>query len=245
LGQQATVLADGRSKGFFGTLAGLWFAPGETFVSIVRRPAFWLPLLALVLSNVAFTAIWLNKIDLTEFVKAQMEESGQMEKIPADGRSQAVEQGAAITKVIAWVGAFVGAPLFVLVIAAVLYFIFRFFQASEVSFGQAMAIVSWSCLAVSIVTSPLTLLTLELKGDWNVPPQEALHANPTLLLDKAETPKPLWAFLSSLDLFSFWLIALLAIGFAVVSRRKTSSALWGVLVPWALVVCIKVLFAFF
>jgi hypothetical protein len=245
MAQETTAVDIGASKGFLSTLVGLWFAPGETFVSVVRRPAFWLPLLALVLLNVGFTAIWLQKVDFPEFVKAQMEERGQMDKIPADSRAEAVEKGAAFTKVISWVAAVVGAPIYVLVVGAVLLFVFRFFYASEVSFGQAMGIVCWSALAVSVVTLPLTLLTLQLKGDWNVSPQEVLQANPTLLLEKADTAKPLWAVLGSIDLFSFWMLALLAIGFAVASRRKTGSALWGVLAPWALVVGLKVIFSFF
>jgi hypothetical protein len=245
MAQEATVVDSGRSQGWLGRVPGLWFSPGETFVSIVRRPLVLFALAAGILLNVAFTATWLSKVDMPEFVKGQMEEHGQMERIPAEARAEAVERGASFTKGIYWVAAFVGVPIFVVVVAGVLYFVFRFFYASEVSFVQAMGIVAWSGLAVSILTLPLTLLTIQLKGDWSVNPQEVLQANPTLLFEKADTAKPLWAILGSIDLFSFWLIALLAIGFGVASRRATGSALWGVVVPWAVVVLIKVGFSFF
>jgi len=244
LAHQATVVDSGPGKGFFSTLAGLWFGPGETFLGVVRRPAVWAVLLALIALNAAFTAAWLGKVDLPEFVKAQMEERGQMEKIPAESRGEAVEKATGFTRVIAWVGAVAGPPIYVLVVAGVLFFVFRFFYASEMTFRQAMAIVGWSALAVSIVALPLAFLTLQLKGDWTVPPQEALQANPTVLVEKAETPKPLYALLGSIDLFSFWQIALLAIGFGVASRRKAGSALWGILVPWAVIVLIKIGFSF-
>ena len=81
---------------------------------------------------------------------------------------------------------------------------------------------------------------LFIKGDWNLNPQEVLQANLGLLLDKAETAKPLWALVTSLDLVSFWIMFLLAVGFGVAVKKSTGSALWGVLIPWAILVAIKV-----
>jgi hypothetical protein len=82
-----------------------------------------------------------------------------------------------------------------------------------------------------------------LKGDWNLNPQEALQANATLFLDRAAVARPLYALVGSLDLVSFWQIGLLAVGFAVASRREVKKAMWGVAVPWALLVLGKVVLA--
>ena len=109
--------------------------------------------------------------------------------------------------------------------------VYRFFYASEVIFRQAFAIVTWIFFAVGLVTTPLLLLVLQLKGDWNINPQEAIQANLGLLLDKSTAAKPLWALLSSIDVFSLWMIFLLAVGFGVASRKTTGSAIWGVAVP--------------
>ena len=57
------------------------------------------------------------------------------------------------------------------------------------------------------------------KGDWNIDPNNAVMANLGLLLDKSTAAKPLWALFTSLDLFSFWQIFLLACGFGVASRK--------------------------
>jgi hypothetical protein len=84
------------------------------------------------------------------------------------------------------------------------------------------------------------LATFTLKGDWNINPQEVLQANVSLLLEKETTPKPVWALATSLDLFSFWSIALLATGYGVATRRSTGSAAWGIVTLWALVVIVKV-----
>jgi hypothetical protein len=88
------------------------------------------------------------------------------------------------------------------------------------------------------------LLVFSMKGDWNLNPQELLQANPTALLEKDAVAKPLWALLSSLDVFSFWVMFLLAVGFGVASKRATGSAFWGAATPWIVYVVGKVLFAF-
>jgi hypothetical protein len=227
-----------KPGGFFQNLIDVCFSPREAFSRIVRKPAFVLPLVAYLV--LVLTSIWMSKVDLAEFSKAQLEESGYWDRIPADQRETIIEQSAGRMKIFGWIGPVVITPLMVVVVAAVLMFIFRFFYASEATFKQAMAVVSWTFFAVGLVTTPLLLLVLHLKGDWNVNPQEAIQANLGLLLDRSEAAKPLWALFTSIDIFNLWLVFLLAVGFAVASRKKTSSALWGVAIPWILIVLVKV-----
>lgn len=226
--------------GFLQNLIDLYFAPRAAFNRIVRSAAFLLPFVGHLVLALAFTAVWLNKVEPREFVKAQLEESGRWDKIPAEQRDAILERAGGQMKVFGWVGPAVFAPLVLVVTAAALMFIFRFFYAGEVSFKQSLAVVAWSMFALALVTTPLLLLVLQLKGDWNLNPQEVLQANLGMFMDKATTAKPLWAFVTSIDLFSLWLVFLLATGFAVASRKKTSSAFWGVAIPWAVIVLAKV-----
>ena len=85
-----------------------------------------------------------------------------------------------------------------------------------------------------------------LKGDWNVNPEEAIQAGASLFFDRATTAKPLYSLMSSLDLFSFWVLWLLATGYSVAVRRPLASAAVGVIGVWAIYVLGKVaLSAFF
>ncbi len=226
--------------GFFQNLIDVYFSPREAFTRIVRRPAFLLPLTAYIVLVLGFTGIWMNKIEPREFVKMQLEESGQWEKIPAEQRETVLDQAPGQMKIFGWVGPIVATPMILLVTAAALMFIFRFFYSSEVVYKQAFAIVTWTFFAVGLVTTPLLLLVLQLKGDWNVNPQEVVQANLGLLLDKSTAARPLWALLTNIDVFSLWPVFLLAVGFAVASRKTTGSALWGVAIPWILIVLVKV-----
>jgi hypothetical protein len=173
-------------------------------------------------------------------MKTQIEESGRADKIPAEQREAMIEQQARFMPIFAWVLGPIFIALTLLGVAGALMFVFRFFYSGEVMFKQALAIVIWTFFAVGLVTTPLLLLVLQLKGDWNINPQEAIQANLALLLDKSAAAKPLWALLSSIDVFSLWMIFLLSVGFGVASRKPTSSALWGVVVPWAVIVLVKV-----
>jgi hypothetical protein len=226
--------------GFFQNLIDVYFAPREAFSRIVRNPGFLLPLAGYLLLVLGFTGIWMNRMEPREFMKLQLEESGQWEKLTAEQRETVLDRAPGQMRIFGWLGPIVATPLVLLVTAAVLMFIFRFFYAGEVSFGQAFAIVTWSFFAVGLVTTPLLLLILQLKGDWNLNPQEAIQANLGLLLDKSSAAKPLWALFTSIDLFSLWLVVLLAVGFAVAGKKTTGSALWGVAIPWAIIVLGKV-----
>lgn len=233
-------VAPEAAGGFFQNLVDVYFSPREAFTRIVRQPRFLVPLVLYVVLVLGFTAVWMQKMDPVEFMKVQIEESGQADRIPAEQRGAIIEQQAKMMPIFAWVFGPLGIAVTLLGIAVVLMLVYRFFYASEVIFRQAFAIVTWVFFAVGLVTTPLLLLVLQLKGDWNINPQEAIQANLGLLLDKSTAAKPLWALLSSIDVFSLWMIFLLAVGFGVASRKTTGSAIWGVAVPWAIIVLLKV-----
>jgi hypothetical protein len=236
--QAASPEAKSEDSGFLGNLFGLYFGPRDAFTSILRKPSFWVPLLVLVVIQIAFTGVWLSHMDVTEFLRNQAEAAGKPFQAPPP-------QAMGFIRGMFWLIAVLGSPIFCLLAGAINLFIFRFFYASEVTFKQSMAIVTHAFLATSLVTTPLMLLVFALKGDWNLNPQELVPANLTLLVAKDAVAKPIYALLGSLDLFAFWILYLLGAGYGVASKRPTGSAIWGVAVPWLLIVAFKVIAAFF
>ncbi len=228
------------SGGFLQNLIDLYFSPREAFARILRSPRILVPLVVYAALVLGFTGIWMQKMDPVEFMKTQIEESGRADRIPADQREAVIEQQAKMMPIFGWVLGPTFIAIMLLVIAATLMFVFRFFYAGEVGFKQAFAIVLWVFLAVSVISIPVTLTVLTLKGDWNIDPNQAVQANLGLLLDKSTAAKPLWALLTSIDVFVLWMVFLLAAGFGVASRKPTSSAIWGVAIPWAIIVLCKV-----
>lgn len=180
--------------------------------------------------------MWVTQVDPIEFMKAQMEESGGAERIPPEKRAAVLETQAKFFKVFAWLGPLVFAPLMYAALAGLFLFVYRFFYGAEATFAQSLAVVAWCFAAFGLVLNPLILLVMALKDEWNVDPHSVVQASGAALLDKAATSKPLYALAGSLDLFSFWLMALLSIGYGAVIRKPASTAAWGIVTPWALYV---------
>ena len=87
-------------------------------------------------------------------------------------------------------------------------------------------------MAIGVITIPLTLLIMFLKGDWNLNPTEAVGANLGVLLDRGTASKAVFHLARSIDLFTLWSMFLLAVCYGAAIRKPTSSAIWGVAIPW-------------
>ncbi len=249
MSESSTPIAPGAPQagdsqaGFLQNLIDVYFSPSEAFARIVRRPLWVLPAIGYLALGLLFTGIWLHKMEPREFIKAQLEQSGQGAKLTAEQREQVIEQQARFLPTLGPVFGTVGMVVSALVISGFLFFVFRFFYGGELVFRQSLAIASWVLFATSLVTTPLLLVVFALKGDWNLNPQDVLQANLSILLDRSTAAKPLWALLSSLDVFWAWTVFLLTVGYAAAIRRGFGSAVWGVAVPWILLILGKVAWA--
>jgi Yip1 domain len=230
-------------RGFFSTLAGVYAAPSETFRGLAARPSFVAPLLAAIALNAAFTFVWMRKADPVELARTQMEESGVFDRFPPERHAEIVQRQARLFPIFAWLGPLVFAPIGILAMAGLFLFIYRFFYASETTFTQSLAVVGWTLFAVGLVTTPLTLLVLALKGEWSVDPRTVIQASPAALFEKGAVPKPVHALLDSIDLFSAWILFLLIAGYAATAKRPLGTAAIGVLVVWGIYVALKVALA--
>jgi hypothetical protein len=224
------------SEGFAATLANVFVAPSEAYASIAERPRWEAPLLAVIVLGLAFAAAWVMKVDAVEFMRAQNEETGMMERVPAEKRAEVLQGQARTVRAFAWIVPLFFAPAMCAALAALFLVVFRFFFAAELSYAQAFGVMVWTYLAYKLVAGPLSLLVMGLRGDWNVPPEAVLQANAAALLDRASTASPLYALAGSLDLFSLWTLFLLSTGYAAACRIRRGAAAWGVVVPWALFV---------
>jgi hypothetical protein len=216
----------------------LFVSPGEAFTSLLKKSKFWLPVAAWLVLAFALQGVWLAKMDTGEFLREQAELAGKPAQLPPDS-------ALGFVKIVMVVTTLVSMPIVLLAVSAIYLLIFRFMVgAAEVKFRQSLTVVAWSFLIVSLVSVPLMLGAMALKGEWNMPPNLVLQSSAAFLLDRATAAKPLYALADSLDLFSFWTLFLLTTGFSVASKRPLGTAALGVLTPWALYVLLKVGAAF-
>ena len=99
-------------RGFLATLADVFVAPGDAFAPIAARPRFMRPPDRFG-SRSGSRSAWCGsrKADPIEFMKAQMEESGGMERIPPEKRGEVLQRQAECFQMFAWLGPLVFLPL--------------------------------------------------------------------------------------------------------------------------------------
>ena len=236
----APAAAPTDSGSFLGNLFNLYFEPTQTFAKIFVKPRVLMAILLQTALGVGFTSIWLQKVDTREFMRQQMEQNPRIQQMPTEQVERMIDVQSRAMKTWGRVGPFIVPALVDLILAGLLLFVFRFFLAADVSFLQSLATVAWSLGALGLIQTPILLAVFSLKGDWNVDPNQIVQANPTVFFEITDLPRWLWTLLSSFDLFSIWTAFLLATGYSIASKRGLSTGLWGVGVPWAIYVMIKV-----
>lgn len=224
-------------------LSGVYFSPGKVFADIAARPRFWAPLIIMMLLALGYTYSIGQKIGWEHVVRQQAETNQRFLDTPADQRERGIAIGTKIATIVGYIS-----PVFVavglLVIAGVLMFVFNSMFSAGLNFKQMFAIVTYAGLA-GAVSTVLSIVMLFVKNPDEFDVQHPLAFNLGAFLPEGSS-KALLAFASSIDLFTLWTIALIAIGLSTAARKLTfRKALAGVLIPWAVVVLIKVGWAAF
>ena len=238
----ASAEAPANPGGFFSNLFDLYFEPSQAFARIFVKPRLVVIILMQVALTLAFTTIWFQKMDARAFMKAQIEQNPRAMEMPAERIDAIIEAQVRFMGTWGRIGPLIAPLLIDVVLAGFFMFVFRFFIAADVTFVQALAVIAWSFFARGLVETPMMLSIMALKGDWNLDPNSVIQANPMAFFEASDVPRWLSAILSSFDLLSFWLIFLLATGYSVASKRSLSTGLWGVGIPWGLMICVKVAF---
>jgi hypothetical protein len=228
------------SGSFFGNLFNLYFEPAAAFAKIMVKKRILLAILLQTAIGVAFTTIWLQKVDTREFMRQQMEQNSRIQQLPTEQVERIINTQANVMRTWGRIAPLIAPTVIDVVVALILLFVFRFFMAAEVNFSQSLATIAWSFAALGLVQTPIMLLVLFLKGDWNVDPNQIIQANPTIFFEVTAVPRWLWTLLASIDLFSIWTIFLLATGYSVAGKRPLSTGLWGIGIPWVFFVMLKV-----
>jgi hypothetical protein len=210
------------------------FQPQAAFRSIGAKPRWILPLAACVILTLVSVILMVNRMGIANMMRAPLQGNPQAEGIAESG----------FVKTMMYVNPLIFLPIMLLAMAGV-FLLVLMLVGVEVSFKQAFSIVTHSFLAYSVITTALTLVTVYATKDYsNFDIRNATATNVGFFLDPAETSKFLYSFASSLDVLSFWLLYLLAVGFAETGPKtrlpKTLPAVIGV---WLIYVLGKAAFA--
>ena len=220
------------------------FSPGKTFEDIVRKPSWIAPiLLSTVLSIIAVVALN-QRVNWREYIIQQIEKSSQSAQMSADQKQQRAEVGAKFTVAIVYAAGVIVPVCFALLVGLVMMGAYNLMAGAGARFAASFAIVAHAGM-VGIISTPIFLLVLFLKPYGTIDPDNPVVTNLGALLPE-ESARWLVILCKSLDIFTIWILILIAIGFAAVNPRKLKGAKPYTIAfsVWAVFVLIRVAWAF-
>jgi len=223
-----------------GRIIGVFFSPKATFEDIVRKPSWVLPVVLLTLFSIGVSFAINQRINWREFMSQQMEKSPQAANMSAEQKEQRIEGGAKFSPILTWTIGVCGPILFTLIVALAMWGAFNLLGGANTNFGTSYAITSHAALT-GLVSSLLFILVLYLKPYGTVDLENPVATNLAAVLQD-DSAKWLVALLKSFDIFTFWTLILLAIGFATTNPKKLkgSKAFTIAFSVWAVYVVCRV-----
>ncbi|MGH9406079.1 MAG: YIP1 family protein [Terriglobia bacterium] len=227
-----------------GRFFGVFTEPVKTFADIAQKPGFWAPLIALIVVTFAGSEFLVHKVGMEQIVRRQIEMSGRASTMSAQQLQSAVTEGAKIGGIFASVGPIVGVPIVLIILAAFGLLIMKVVFGLSPNFKTAFSVTAHAYLPM-LLGGILSLVVIGFGDPANMNPQNLIPTNIGFFLSQQSTSKALYSLATSVDVLSFWVLALLGIGFAATSLRKARprTVFFCFLALWVIWVLIKTGFA--
>jgi hypothetical protein len=223
---------------------GVFFSPQKTFEDIVRKPGWVLPMVVLTILSIGVSFALIHRVNWRDYISQQIEKSPQASQLSPDQKEQRVDVGVKFTVPFTYAIGVCGPILAGLIFALVFWGAYSLFGGASTNFSTAFGITAHAFLT-GLVSSPLLILILYLKDPSTIDVENPIASNLAAILPD-DSAKWLVALCKSFDIFTFWTLILLAIGFAATSPRKLKGAKPYVIAfgVWAAYVVVRVGFAF-
>jgi hypothetical protein len=236
-GETGVPSIEAQPMNFVQRLGGVFFEPKKTFEDINRKPSWFgifLILCALVLVSMY---VLQTRMDHETYMRKALQMNAFTRNLPEEQVQKIVTQPqGAFQRYSQYVFAPVGVLLTYLVTAGVLLLIFVLLGAA-ITFKKSLAVAIWGMAPPGIVVTLLGILFMYVKDPetLDLNPAQNIASNLGMLVSSKEHPA-LSSLLSSLDLFSFWTIFLLATGYVAISDRKLTmgKAVAAIVAMWAI-----------
>lgn len=224
----------------FSRIFGVLFSPKATFESIVRKPSWWLPVVIVVLLSLIVIGIFDKRGGWPYYLQKQMATNSAFQQLTPQQQQQRMAMAMKITPYFVYGEIAVAVPIVIIVVAAVMLGLFNGLHGTQIKFKTALSIVSYAWVP-GIITGLLGIVVMCLKDPATVDLQNIVVANASAFIS-ADSARWKIMLLSSVDIFTFWEMFLLAIGFGVAAPRKlsTGKAFASIFVVWLIWVAVKV-----
>lgn len=220
----------------------IFYAPGDVFAGIPEKSRWHLPFISTLLLSCLVSALVVNSIGMENLVRKQLQSQPRLaEQLGEEKIEEIVRQSnSPARRISAYIGSILGAGIVILAVAAILTGLLAMIGAGA-SFRTVFSVTSYSYFAYYSVLLILSALMIFIISDKeSIDPNNLLLSHVGAFLDPATTNKALFSLATSLDLLSFGLLFLMALGLSKVSGRVTFMRSAVVVVGlWAVYVAAK------
>jgi len=203
-------------------IVGVLFSPKATFEDIVRKPN-WAPALVLLfLTGLLLNITLANRANWVEVSKEQISKSKfaarQIDQLDDAKKEQAFQRAATQAKITRYVRGVVGWPVLLLFSGLIYFAAYRLIGGGRVTYALAFTVCAFAYLPMA-VREILGAIVSVLKDPNAIDPENYLASNPAAFLG---SDAPAWQMvpLLGLDLFTLWILFLIAIGFSAADPKK-------------------------
>jgi hypothetical protein len=222
----------------FGRLIGVFFSPKSTLEDIAARPSWILPVALMTVLGLAVAFVMNQKIDWRDVAAKRIEESPRAANLSPEQKEQQIAMGAKISPGFAYGFGLAWPILQALIVGAVLLLAYNVIGGANARFATSMGIVSHAYFPW-ILYSLFFIIVLYLKAPGTVDLDNPIATNVGAFLPDS-TPKAVMSLAKSIDIFSFWTMFLISIGFTAVNAKKLQGKAFGIVLSvWAVFVACK------
>ena len=221
--------ATAAPKNLISRFIGVIASPGETFQSVAAHP-HWFGMLAV--TTVLVTVFTVLPMTTPDGQQAALDQ--QVSQMEAFGRQvsdedyERMRRGAAFTPYLTAGSILVFAPVMALIISGILFAVFNAAMGGNATFKQVLSVVVHAGVisALSAVfTGPLNYFRGAVGSATNL----------AVLLPMIDEKSFIGRLLGMTDLFIIWWLVVLAIGLAVLFRRRTQPIVMSLLGVYAVI----------
>ena len=215
--------------------AGVWedfidifYAPSAVFARRQNASA-WIPLI--VVSLLVGGIFIANSRVLEPIMQAEFDRaSAATMRSNPNVTPEMLEQGRGFGMMFANVAAFIGTPIVICLLGLVLWLAGKLFDATQ-SLGTSIVVAAYSYTPMILagVLMGVQGMLMDVNG---LTGRYQLSLSPARFLDPDATPQLMLNMLARFDVFTIWVVVLLAIGLSVTGRIPRSRAAIAALIVW-------------
>ncbi|HEV3481142.1 MAG TPA: YIP1 family protein [Candidatus Acidoferrales bacterium] len=229
-----------ESSSAIGRMLGALFSPRKTFESIARRPTWLPPVILACLLALVVVALFSHRVGWRSYLDKQVANSSRFQQLPADQQQRTMEAQLKWTPRVAYAEVIIAPFAGALVLAGIFLGVLNGLGGTRFNFKTSLGIVSYSWMP-NVISGLLGIVVLLVKDPATIDLQNLVASNAGAFLAD-NSPKWLVALLTPVDLFSFWVMILLGIGYSAAAPKKLSfmKAFSWIFSLWVVYVLVRV-----